>query len=180
MTARRRELEPAHLRHLLEQMQPGTCRRKHSNAGRNGRGLFRLWTENGRGATSSANTPTAFLTRSRRNARERGTRRTVRAAAARKGLSFGSDDLVLQERQHAATHGRDQGATLTRTPWAACLVLLVAVAHVLGGAVLLRQLGAPGWAVAAWLMLNVRVRIGQPRPSTRQASLRFSERKRRS
>ncbi|MDX6453038.1 MAG: hypothetical protein QOH16_3087 [Gaiellaceae bacterium] len=49
---------------------------------------------------------------------------------------------------------------------AACLVLLAAVARVVGGAVLLWLQSAPGWAISAWLMANINVRIGQPRRST--------------
>jgi hypothetical protein len=48
---------------------------------------------------------------------------------------------------------------------AACLVLLAAAARVAGGAALLWQLSAPAWAISAWLMANINVRIGQPRRS---------------
>jgi len=52
-----------------------------------------------------------------------------------------------------------------RTP--GCLVLIAILARVVGGAALLCVLGAPVWAVAAWLMLHIRIRIGKPLPSTR-------------
>ncbi len=47
-----------------------------------------------------------------------------------------------------------------------CLLLVVSVGRVVGGGALLHFLGAPAWAVAAWLMLNVRIRIGQARLNT--------------
>jgi hypothetical protein len=47
---------------------------------------------------------------------------------------------------------------------AGCLVLLAAVARVAGGAALLWQQSAPDWAISAWIMANINVRIGQPRP----------------
>jgi hypothetical protein len=39
------------------------------------------------------------------------------------------------------------------------LAWLLTLLRVFGGAALLSRLGAPGWAVAAWLMFHVRVRI---------------------
>jgi hypothetical protein len=46
---------------------------------------------------------------------------------------------------------------------------LVSLGRVFGGAVLLHLLGAPAWAVAAWVMAGMRVRVGR-RPA-RRASL---------
>ena len=43
-----------------------------------------------------------------------------------------------------------------------CFVWVVALTRVGGGGLVLWWLGAPAWAVAAWLMVNVRVRIGRP------------------
>ena len=42
----------------------------------------------------------------------------------------------------------------------ALIVLVFVVIRVVGGAVLLAVLGAPRWALAAWLMLHVRLRFG--------------------
>jgi hypothetical protein len=43
------------------------------------------------------------------------------------------------------------------------LGVVLSLARVAGGAALLRVLGAPAWAVAAWVMLSVRVKLGQRR-----------------
>jgi hypothetical protein len=42
----------------------------------------------------------------------------------------------------------------------AWLSLLGSLGRVFGGGGLLFLLGAPGWALAAWFLMNVRVRIG--------------------
>jgi hypothetical protein len=46
----------------------------------------------------------------------------------------------------------------------AWLLLLVSLVRTFGGAYLLHLLHAPGWAVAAWLMLHIRVRLGRRQP----------------
>jgi len=40
-------------------------------------------------------------------------------------------------------------------------ILVVSLGRVFGGALLLHVLGAPVWAVAAWVMAGVRVRVGR-------------------
>ena len=69
-------------------------------------------------------------------------------------------------------HGQNESDSLMSPRTAGCLVWFVSLARVVGGAVLLRVLGAPAWAVAAWLMLHVRVRIGRPVLGTTSRELR--------
>lgn len=42
---------------------------------------------------------------------------------------------------------------------AACATAIVVLLRIGGGFVLLWWLGAPGWALAAWLLLHTRVRL---------------------
>jgi hypothetical protein len=55
------------------------------------------------------------------------------------------------------------------------LAVALSLARVVGGAALLRVLGAPVWAVAAFVMLQVRVKVGgsvSGVPTPRLSSLR--------
>lgn len=42
---------------------------------------------------------------------------------------------------------------------AACAMVILALLRIGGGFVLLWWLGAPGWALAAWLLLHVKVKL---------------------
>jgi hypothetical protein len=43
-------------------------------------------------------------------------------------------------------------------------IWLVVMLRVFGGAAMLHLLGAPIWAVAAWLMIHLRLKLGPRRP----------------
>ena len=42
---------------------------------------------------------------------------------------------------------------------AACFTAILALLRIFGGFALLWWLGAPGWALAAWLLLHVKVKL---------------------
>lgn len=60
---------------------------------------------------------------------------------------------------------------------AAWFILAASLARVIGGAVLLHYLGAPRWAVAAFLLLTVRFRLLSPREPKPSDPVRVTGRK---
>lgn len=60
------------------------------------------------------------------------------------------------------------------------VALVLVVVRVVGGALLLSVLGAPHWAVAAWVMFHVRVRLTPPSHATGDVTLTRMKRDERS